>query len=159
MKRITESAGTTPDAGAIALHIAEIASRTQQKCTLACKLAYLLLAELRADAVAFFWQEDMPKHPETHPQLQTIAAIAQEGALPQSLERTMKALAYRAYRGRQAKQHTITGTYAGYLLARPIGAAAPWACCTVWWSEEHQQHRRKEPSCLRNSAPASPRQP
>jgi len=132
-----------PETGAIALQIAEIASHSQPKSTLARKLAQLLLPEVNADSIAFFWRQQA-EHPFARPRasasvrLHLIAALSSQGTPPPMLERSMKMTAYRAL-----SQHAVvdrelpcgaSSAETGRLIAIPLGSPQPWIICTAWWT-------------------------
>ena len=137
--------GSERDAGAIALQIADIASRTQPKTALARKLACLVRGELGADACAFFWrqQADRPSRGERAPivRLRMLAAevsTAQPEPCPE-IEHSMRVTAYRSLSKHEVIDRQLRGSApypSGQLVALPLGSPHPWIICTVWWAQD-----------------------
>ena len=132
------------DAARISLEIAKIASSNPSRTVLAEQLAGLLLRELGAGAVAFFWIHRAPrstKPPKERAELRTLT-VAQGQTSVAPIEDDMKAAAGRAWREAEPRAESIppetmeiaeTPALTGRLLSLPVGNSPPWAIVTAWW--------------------------
>lgn len=137
---ISGEPATTPLAGQMALHIAEIATRHGKLSALAGELTSYLFDTLGADTVALFWYRSREgKRGRMSRVLHPVGIACHAAANADQSTQRLKPTAYRAL-SRSAPitrpAMTASSTFAStrsFTIGLPIGTNAPWAVLVAQW--------------------------